>query len=314
MAARPNDIADTLARRMRSQRLSRPANDITELLGSVFALQAQDVPALRLAAHARGVASLDGPVVRTWAMRGTLHLIAKDDLWVVDLLKPSILAATRNRRNQLGLTDDFCRRGVSALIEVLTEPLARPEIVTRLAEVGVPLDPGSQAPAHLLLYAAVSSVLTRTLDDKYELLDDVPWRYETVEDLWRRYQRAYGPATPADFAVWSGLPKRELRDLPDVPAERAEPDGTVRMLGHFDPYLLGYKDRSLALDPGSAPRVQTGGGFLTPHVVVDGEVVATWRKTPTGFAVRPFADRFDLRDEPERVAAFTGTGADLTWE
>ncbi|MEU4802768.1 winged helix DNA-binding domain-containing protein [Actinosynnema sp. NPDC023587] len=310
-----SDLApsDVLARRMRAQRLSHPTSDLTDLLDSVFALQAQDVPALRLAARARGVEDLDGRVVRTWAMRGTLHLIARDDLWVLELLKPSVLASTRNRRDQLGLTDDLCERGVRALCEVLTEPLTRAEVVERLAEVGLPLDPGSQAPAHLLLYAAVSGFLCRGLDDRYRLLDDVPPADRTVDDLWRRYRRAYGPATVADFAAWSGLPKRQLRDLPEILAERADPDRTVRMLGHFDPYLLGYRDRSLALAPEFAPRVQTGGGFLTPHVVVAGEVVATWRKTPTGFAVSPFDERPDLREEAERVARFLGTGAALTW-
>ncbi|CCH28655.1 winged helix DNA-binding domain-containing protein [Actinosynnema sp. NPDC047251] len=307
---------DTLARRMHAQRLYHPASTLADLLDSVFALQAQDVPALRLAAHARGVDTLDGPFVRTWAMRGTLHLIAVEDLWVLPVLKPSILASTKKRRTELGLTDDVCGRGIRALCEVVTEPLTRAEIVTRLNEVGFPLDPASQAPAHLLMYAAVSSFLHRDLDDRYHLFDDVPWQDGTVEDLWRRYRRAYGPATVADFAAWSGLPKRELRDLPEIPGERADPDGTARMLGHFDPYLLGYKDRSLALAPEHASRVQTGGGFLTPHVVVDGRVVATWHKAPSGFEIRPFPDHTvpDLREEAERVAAFLGTGADLTWQ
>ncbi len=285
---------------------------ITSLLESVFALQAQDVPALRLAARARGVESLDGPVVRTWAMRGTLHLLRKDDLWVLPLLNPVIVHTTRHRRLQLGLTDDLCARALPALREVLTESLARADLVARLAEVGVVLDPKSQAPAHLLMFAAYSGVLYRGLDDTYRLLDEVP-EPGTVEQLWRRYRQAYGPATPDDFAAWSGLPKRMVRDLPELADEPAEPDGTVRMLWHFDTYLLGYRDRSLALDPGFAPLIQTGGGFLTPHVVVDGRVVATWARTATGFAVRPFGDRPDLREEIADLGRFLGVGTALTW-
>ena len=84
------------------------------------------------------------------------------------------------------------------------------------------------------------------------------------------------------------------RNLPDVPtsplqpASAPHPTGTVRMLGHFDTYLLGYRDRSRALPPEHAPLVQTGGGFLTPHVVVDGRVVAVWRRDGARFTVRPF--------------------------
>ncbi|MBB5957661.1 AcrR family transcriptional regulator [Saccharothrix tamanrassetensis] len=301
-----------LAQRMRAQRLSHRAGSLDELLDSVFALQAQDVPALRLAARARGVESLDGDAIRTWAMRGTLHLLHRDDLWVIGLLGPVFVAAGKRRRTQLGLTDDLCARAVPALREVLTEPLERPELVARLTEVGIALDPKSQAPAHLLAFAAHSGVLCRGLDDTYRLLGDLP-EPGTVERLWRRYRRAYGPATVADFVTWSGLPKRMVRDLPDVADEPADPDGTVRMLGHFDSYLLGYRDRSLALDPRHAPLIQTGGGFLTPHVVVDGRVVAVWKRTGDGFEVRPFADRPDLAAESAELARFLGVGADLTW-
>jgi hypothetical protein len=301
-----------LAERMRAQRLSHPATDLADLLASVFALQAQDVPATRLAARARGVRSLDGPVVRTWAMRGTLHLLHEDDLWVVDLLGPTFIAAGRRRRDQLGLTDELCARAVPALREVLTEPLARAELVRRLADVGIALDPGTQAPAHLLAFAAHSGVLSRGLDDTYRLLD-ITCEPRGVDELWRRYRRAYGPATPDDFAAWSGLPKRQLKDLPEVADEPAEPDGTVRVLGHFDPYLLGYRDRSVALAPEHAPLVQTGGGFLTPHVVVDGRVVAVWRREGARIAVHPFGDRPDVAGEVADLGRFLDVEARLTW-
>jgi hypothetical protein len=313
-----NSPQQTLAQRMRAQRLSHPASDATDLLTSIFALQAQDVPAARLAARARGVRSLDGPLVRTWAMRGTLHLLHQDDLWVVNLLGPTSIAAGRRRREQLGLTDELCERALPALREVLTEPLERAELVRRLADVGIALDPKSQAPAHLLAFAANSGVLCRGLDDTYRLLR-VDCEPRGVDELWRRYRRAHGPATPDDFAAWSGLPKRMLRNLPEVADEPAEPTGTVRMLGHFDPYLLGYRDRSLALDPEHAPLVQTGGGFLTPHVVVDGRVVAVWRRDGTLFTVRPFSDHPDRPDRPDVAAEVADLGrfldldARLTW-
>ncbi|MDR6598601.1 DNA glycosylase AlkZ-like family protein [Saccharothrix longispora] len=285
---------------MRAQRLSHPAADLDDLLDSVVALQAQDVPAARLAARARGVRALDGPVVRTWAMRGTLHLLHERDLWVVDLLGPVFAAAGRRRRAALGLTDELCARALPALREVLADPLDRPALVARLAEVGIPLDPASQAPAHLLAFAAHSGLLWRGLDDTYRLLraDREPRRADDgVRELWRRYRRAYGPATPDDFAAWSGLPKRMARDLPEVVGEPAAPTGAVRLLGHFDPYLLGYRDRSAVLDPAHARLVQTGGGVLTPHVVVDGRVVAVWRRVRGRVGVTPFGDRPDIAEE-----------------
>ncbi|MEU5690402.1 crosslink repair DNA glycosylase YcaQ family protein [Actinosynnema sp. NPDC020468] len=300
------------AARMAAQRLSRPAEDLASLLADVVALQAQDVPALRLAARARGVRELTGPVVRTWAMRGTLHLLAVEDLWVVALLGPVFRAAGRRRRAQLGLADELCARALPALREVLTGPLDRAAVVARLAEVGVVVDASTQAPAHLMAYAAFSGVLSRGLDDTYALLPDLP-EPRGVDELWRRYRRAYGPATPDDFVAWSGLPKRTARDLPDLAAEDFPPDGTVRMLGHFDPFLLGYRDRSALLDPAFAKRVQTGGGFLTPHVLVDGRVVATWRRDGRVFRVEPFGARPDVSGEVSDLGVFLGLDADLTW-
>ncbi|MFD0202261.1 MULTISPECIES: DNA glycosylase AlkZ-like family protein [Saccharothrix] len=301
-----------LAQRMRAQRLSHPAADVDELFASVFALQAQDVPAVRLAARARGVRSLEGPLVRTWAMRGTLHLLHEDDLWVVGLLGPTFIAAGRRRREQLGLTDELCERALPALREVLTEPLERAELVRRLGEVGIEIDPKSQAPAHLLAFAAHSGVLCRGLDDTYRLLR-IEGEPRGVDELWRRYRQAYGPATPDDFAAWSGLPKRHLKGLPAVDDESAQPSGVVRMLGHFDTYLLGYRDRSAALAPEHASLVQTGGGVLTPQVVVDGRVVAVWRRDGALITVRPFGERPDVREEVADLGRFLDVDARLTW-
>ncbi|CAL9610694.1 hypothetical protein SUDANB95_05591 [Actinosynnema sp. ALI-1.44] len=301
-----------LAQRMRAQRLSDQASTTEELLDSVLALQAQDVNALRLAARARGVHDLTGDVVRTWAMRGTLHLLRSADLWVLGPLSAVNVQRGQRRREELGLTDDLCARALPALREILTDPLPRRDVVARLAEVGITLDPKSQAPAHLMAYAAANGVLYRTLDDRYALLTDIP-EPGTVEQLWRRYRRAYGPATVADFAAWSGLPKARLRDLPEIEDEPATPTGATRMLGHFDTYLLGYKDRSLALDPAHAHLVQTGGGILTPHVVVDGRVVATWRRTGTGFEVNAFGTRPDLDAEIADLSRFLGVDGAPTW-
>ncbi|NUT96312.1 MAG: winged helix DNA-binding domain-containing protein [Saccharothrix sp.] len=297
---------------MRAQRLSHRATSTEDLLDSVLTLQAQDVNALKLAARARGVHTLTGPLVRTWAMRGTLHLFLLDDLWVLGPLSTLIVQRGKRRRDQLGLTDDLCARALPALREVLTTPLTRNDVVARLTDVGIALDPKSQAPAHLMAYAAAMGVLYRTLDDEYALLPDIP-EPGTVEQLWRRYRRAYGPATPDDFAAWSGLPKSQLRDLSSVDDEPATPTGTVRMLGHFDPYLLGYKDRSLALAPEHARLIQTGGGFLTPHVVVDGRVVATWRRTGGDVEVHAFGPRPDLTEEVADLGRFLGTDVRLTW-
>ena len=124
-------------------------------------------------------------------------------------------------------------------------------------------------------------------------------RPEALAELARRYLRGYGPASREDFTAWSGLPAAECTraldllagDLVAVSAAGtrlfalaghtvAEPAGpSPRLLGHFDPFLLGYRDRGLVLDAGYAPRIQTGGGFVQPVVLIGGRVAGTWRLT-----------------------------------
>jgi hypothetical protein len=282
---------------MAAQRLVEPAVDLRE----VVALQAQDVGAAEIAARNRGL-ELDG--VRTWAMRGTLHLLHPEDVgWIVALLGPVFIATGKRRRDQLGLDDELCARALDALREVLTTPMDRAPLVSALAEVGIVLDPKSQAPAHLLAFAAYSGVIWRGLDDTYRLATWTGTPEHGVAELFRRYLNAYEPATLHDFVAWSGLPVRrvkaevELEGLVDTGfgwvsagTRPVEPSRTIRLLGHFDTYLLGYRDRSLALPAEFAPKIQTGGGFLTPHVVLDGRVVGTWRNVRGEVLVAPFVE------------------------
>ncbi|NUT46220.1 MAG: winged helix DNA-binding domain-containing protein, partial [Saccharothrix sp.] len=219
-------------------------------------------------------------------------------------LGPVNVARSRRRRLELGLTDEVCARALTALREVLTEPLTRPEVVARLAEVGLPLDPATPAPAHLLAYAANMGVVCAGTTT-YRLLPRSDADDERgVAELARRYLRAYGPATVEDFAAWSGLPGADAHAAfpfdelvegahgwqpPTADAADAiDPDGTVRLLGPFDALLLGYADRGLLLEPHHAPLVRTAGGTPLPHVLVDGRVRGAWRRRDGRVVVEQF--------------------------
>jgi hypothetical protein len=222
-------------RRMRSQLLTGPRpREVGEVVRAVGGLQAQDTSASRLAVRARS-AGLDAAavrracdqersVVRTWAMRGTLHMVAAEDAaWLVALLGPVFAAADRRRRQQLGLDEDVCRRALRALPAVLGGgPLSRAELVRRLAAEGVRVDPAGQAPAHLVAYAAMRGLVCRgpELDGdeaSYVLLDEwvgggrVLEPEDALAELARRYLAGHGPAAPEDLAGWSGLPLGRAR-------------------------------------------------------------------------------------------------------
>jgi hypothetical protein len=120
-----------------------------------------------------------------------------------------------------------------------------------------------------------------------------------VAELTKRYFTSHGPATIQDFMWWSGLKKAEIAaglkaNLPHLKSETIEgkeywlaaktpePSDTTNafLLPGFDEYLLGYKDRSAVLHADHAPKILPGGnGVFTPTVVIDGQVVGTWKRT-----------------------------------
>lgn len=276
------------------------------------ALQAQDNLAARLGIRARGPAvtdadvqraiDVDRTIVRTWLMRGTIHLVAADDLrWLVGVIGPSIVGKYRTRWRQLGLTDDVLDNAVAMLPKLLDDgPLSRREIRAGLAAHGVTLDsPDPQAATHAVVYASAIGLICRGPDHGREstfvLLDDwvprtgsVPAGDDALAELARRYFAAYSPATAADFTTWSGLAARHaielIRDeLTEVQLDgriayrlgEVPPASGIRLAPAFDNYVLGHRDRSATIDAEFVPHVYVG-GMIHPTVVRDGRAIGTW--------------------------------------
>jgi len=348
--------------RMHAQLLAgdRPA-DVAEAVAGVGSLQAQSWPAAALAVRARTTGlsradvdralAVDRTVVRSWLMRGTLHIVAAADLgWMTALLGPTVARTSHRRRLELGLDDDLCERGLEAIGRVLRgrAPMRQPELVERLADEGVAVARGTQAPVHLMLLAATEGLVCRGpeagRDATYALVDEwVPRgpvldRAEALAELARRYLRSHGPASVRDFATWSGLPAADARagfdairpELVDVDVEGApmaalaETDlGAsrlpLRLVGMFDEYLLGYRTREVAVDDRFARRVQDG-GIIRAAVLWGGRVVGTWRLRGGGrtqrLSVEPFAPPprsavRELAGEAADVGRFLGVAVDV---
>ncbi len=149
--------ADVTAGRLRSQLLAgeRPTDGLTAVR-RLSAVQAQLPSAARLSVRARTStttatdldrACASGRLLRTWLMRGTLHLAAAEDVrWMLGLLGPVFAAKGRRRREQLGLDQATCERGLAAISEVLrgSPPLNRATLIERVIHRGVAVDPGTQ--------------------------------------------------------------------------------------------------------------------------------------------------------------------------
>ena len=261
-------------------------------------------------------------VVRTWPMRGTIHIVpAQDVRWMLDLTGVRALNGIERRRAQLGLTLADAERAAVVLADALrgSRLLTRAEALAALADAG--FDVAGQRSYHLLWFAAQIGVTCigpqRGSDQTFALLED--WaphqvslsRDEALAELLLRFVRSHGPVSLQDFAGWTGLTLGDARraaalndgrllplateagelwatgDLAATIVSREAPALPVVALPGFDEYLLGYKDRRLQLPAGAMERVVPGNnGMFRATVVADGLTVGVWTRTLTPTRVR----------------------------
>ncbi|MGN9775895.1 winged helix DNA-binding domain-containing protein [Micromonospora sp. H33] len=286
--------------------------------------------------------------LRTWPMRGTIHLVPpRDARWMLELTGVRTLVAAATRRAQLGLTEADAERAVEVLGGALAGGgrLTRAQCLATLEAAGI--GTAGQRGYHLLSYASLRGVTCLApsvgTEQTFALLDEWapephrPERDEALALLAHRYVRSHGPVTAREFAGWTGLTLTDARrgiaaagealapvrvDGADAVVDAALLDAAPRrvddllVLPGFDEYLLGYRDRSLMVDPAHADAIVPGGnGVFQATIVRGGRVVGTWKRTvhPTRVTVRvqplvPLDDRARARVERAltRYADFLG--------
>ncbi len=292
-------------------------------------------------------------IVRTWPMRGTLHFVAAADVrWLLELLAPRMIARAALRHRQLELDDaTFARaRGVVSKALEGGRQLTRDALYRVLLEAGVAVGPhetGERRGFHILWRLAHEGLIcfdarqgkqqTLVLLDEWLGPPPAPRpRDEALAMLAERYFTGHGPATIHDFIWWSSLTAAEARRALDMikprvqceeiggatywftETEAAPPSrsrsrrAVAHLLPPFDEYLVGYRDRTATLEPAHRDQAPT---LLSPTVVVDTRVVATWSRTFTGagaeLKLRTFrsltgAEQAALAEATDRYAAFLG--------
>ena len=252
-------------------------------------------------------------VLRTWPMRGTVHLVpAADARWMLELMGVRMLAGAEKRRETIGLTRAEADRGVEVLAAALKgNRLTRAECLAAVAAAGLGL--AGQQGYHLLWYASqlgvtaiaphVGKEQTFVLLDEWAPAPNQPERDEALGIVALRYFRSHGPATRADLVRWTGLTVTDVKKAIAVAGDRLvalgdsyvdaelagldpEPDDDWDALPGFDEYMLGYRDRSAFLAPEHLNAVVPGGnGVFRSTLVRGGRTVGTWTRTLTRKAV-----------------------------
>jgi hypothetical protein len=326
---------------------ARHPADVARLSGGI---QAQDPRAGRLGFRARSrrltAARVDRArteersIVRTWAMRGTIHLLAAADaVWLLPLFDAALAADSRRRLGQLGMATREQDRALAAVRRELEGDgyAGRSELVAKLGRAGIEVDASRRV--HLFRLATAEGVAILGPDRGAETLlaPAREWlgerpphdRDAALAELARRYVRAFGPATEADFAGWAGLPLRDVRaglarignELVEVGvggnrawtlrgATRRPRGRIVRLLPPWDNYLMGYRDRSFFADPETWRRITPGGGLIRATIVVDGVAAGTWNLRRKRRSVQVDLESFDELDG-EATAAVRAEAADI---
>jgi hypothetical protein len=312
------------ARRLTAQLLAGPpARDPLAVAQRLLAIQGQDPRGARLAirARSRGVSAADvdralteeRSLLITWLNRGTLHLIRSEDYRLLHLLTtPQLRTSSSTRLAQEGLDARDTDRGLAVIERALGTdgPLTRQDLAGRLEQAGIPT--GGQALIQLLHRAGVEAIAVRGpmvgREHAYVRVDD--WlgpapaldRDRALAELARRYLAGHGPADERDLARWAGMALRdartgleaiasELKTLPgglvDLAGRRAAPAPAPRLLGAFEPLLLGWVSREPVL--GEHPERVVVGGIFRGFALVGGRAVAVWRLRGTEVELEPFA-------------------------
>jgi len=333
-------VAGRLAAQLLSGPPARAAVDVVERL---LAVQGQDPRGARLAVRARttGLTAADvdraltaeRSLVITWFNRGTLHLVRTEDYWWLHALTtPPLFTGSGRRLAQEGVSPGAAEIGVAVIERALTSygPLTRRQLRERIAAAGVRVQ--GQALVHILMLASLRGIAVRGpmvgSEHAYVLVRD--WlgappppvdRDTALAQLARRYLAGHGPATDRDLARWAGLPLGDARrGLSGIASELDQRgDGLVdlasrgrgeglpppRLLGAFDPLLLGWTSREPFLGPHGATLV-TVNGIFRPFALVRGRAVATWGMPGKRVVLTPFADL-----APADVSALDAEAADV---
>ena len=317
------DAPAVIRERLRSHRLSAPTPSVAEAARHMLATQGQEFWGGRwaLAVRTRGrvtIRDVDaafdrGEVVRSWTMRGTIHVIPAEDLaWVLSL------TAERQRRQAAHV---HRIEGIDAAERARAEAAARAALrggnrLTRKTLFDVfeasGISTAGQRGYHLLVALSLAGVVCQgpvvprasgPTREQYIVLAEewIPQPASPADPLaefFARYIESHGPAGARDFAWWSSLPLGVAREAaaraagrivqvaddpeplyvaaPPAP-RRSSRAPEVVALPPFEEYYLSYADRAVPAAPEFLRAIGPSmNGIVRPILVARGTVVGVW--------------------------------------
>ena len=368
-----------LARHHLSERA--PTKALISVAGDMTGAQAQLLSAAQISLWSRvrdlRIAHVEEALnervlVKASCMRRTLFLAPAKDLAI--FVRGSARRAEKEIRwaRGKGVPDRVVDAAIEAALGALDQPLTRPEIAERVSRTlgvrmrgvhgggwgrrskvaAVPVGELTYPVVDLLHLAAARGVVCHGPNRGNEptFVRANAWipqwqdvaREEAEGMLLRRYLQAFGPATAADFAMWSGMSLTEAReiwarvareqagfapvnvegweaavlreDLDELAQARFERP-LIRLLPYFDSFLLGHKERDHLVAMQHKPKVYRPQGWIAPVVLVDGRAVAVWEHAREGNRLRVKVTKFGsisrrvtaaIHEEARNLSRFLG--------
>jgi hypothetical protein len=281
-------------------------------------------------------------LVKTWAMRGTLHLLPAEELplWQAALSTRGTYLRPVWLRN-FGVTREELERLIAAVAEALDgRVLTRDELADAVAGLTGSTELGDKLRGSwgaLLKPAAQRGKLCFAPSDGQRVRFTRPdrwlgrWREHDPDgaalEVARRFLAASGPVTREDYARWWGVPAAEggrlLARLGDavVPVEVEGARGwllaahaeqiahpaaapSVRLLPAFDQYVVTASRHAERLLPGPfRDRVYRPQGWLSPILLLNGRMQGVWRHEVKGRKLRVSIEPFVKLTARTRQAA-----------
>lgn len=295
-------------------------------------------------------------LIKTSVMRQTLHLIpARDFSIYINALKSSRMAALWNIMSLFGITSKALEALNTAIIEALRGgPLPQRELTEHLKpQLGKNVRAWMAKVWSIFRPAIVEGLVCYgpALGNEVVLVRSDQWlpKQKNVAEatakkiLLRRYLKAYGPVTLHDFSRWTGMNipeakavwescKDELREVECEDGEKfilredyvALHDGVftndvLRLLPHFDVYLLGHVGKNHLLSTPHYKRVYRNQGWISPVILHNGRIIGVWSYTRRAkswrLEIEPL-EKFSktLRAKIEEEAGSLGKFLETTWE
>ena len=301
--------------------MSPPSASPQEIVARLGAVQAQDYGAAKwgVGLRGRGLVEADverafnaGEIVRTHILRPTWHFVAAGDLrWLLQLTAPRVHLVNGWYYRQAGIDRGVIRRS-TALIEAALRDgnyRTRTELGSTLRRGRIDTSNGTRL-GYLLMRAELDGLICsgplRGKQHTYALVEErVPRastlrRDEALHELARRYVSTRGPATPHDFAWFSGLTVADARrafeslgpgfetiridgrEYRAEPAARPRPAASraAHLLPNYDEYFIGYRDRGAFLERLRSEEAPMPTPALERHVIaLGGQLVGGWKRT-----------------------------------